>query len=155
MVTFHDDVPVAASLSPSCLFSFLRACRQVGKQTGFQLQGQDEHVAPVTLPLLLGFPSKAHPGVKVTALTWPLQKVTEQAGTAAERSLLTAASSTLTLRAELIRKPSWSQQAEALGPNEASEEGRRPGVFASHLHRVSESLGACVACMKPKVPSQP
>lgn len=107
------------------------------KQTSFQLQGQDEHVAPVTLPLLLGFPSKAHPGVKVTALMRPLQKVTEQAGTAAEGSLLPAAIRTLTLRAELIRKPSWSQQAEALGPNEASEEGRRPGVFASHLHRVS------------------
>lgn len=37
-------------------------------------------MAPVTLPLLLGFPSKTRSGVKVTMLIWPLQKDTEQAG---------------------------------------------------------------------------
>lgn len=111
-MTFHDNVPVAASFSPSCLFSFFENMQAGGKANRFSapkhLHRQDECVAPVTLPLLLGSPSKAHRGVKVTALTWPLQKDSEQAGTAAEGSLLTAAICTLTLRGELIRKPSWS-----------------------------------------------
>jgi hypothetical protein len=68
--------------------------------------------SPYPAPRLTWFLQPKHtPRVKVTDLTWPLQKDSEQAGRAAKGSLLTVGISTLAVKAEPVGQLRGSQVA--------------------------------------------